>query len=148
MTVTTGKATVFENVFKNFYDLLNSNGSFTSIIYPAFPEGFDIDDKGDYPLCILDSADLKEEQLSFGKSYVDGTIGFEIYTTSAATTDQYASDAKDQIETSKTTLAGVGLHRVFLDSSSKDTVQRGKINVHFIRLNFRFRFFFAKTFAY
>lgn len=148
LTVTVSKSTIVENIFKNFYDLINASSSFTNKIYPAFPEGFNIDDKADYPVFILESARLNEEQFTFGKSYVDGTIVFDIYTSDAKTCDEYTSDAKDKIETDKYTLATLGLKMVFLDSNDKEVVQRGKINVHHMTLRWRFRFYYDKTSAY
>lgn len=148
MTVTVAKATILENIFKNFYDILNGNASLTGIIYAAYPEGFNIDAKGDYPVCILESADISEVQHTFGKTVVEGTIDFMIHTTDAKTTDQYTSDAKNEIETSKDTLAGVGLRVIFLSSTSKDTIIRGKMHVHIKTLTWSFKFYHTKTFAF
>jgi hypothetical protein len=147
-TIQVTKSAIWEQVFRNFYSILDGHASFTNKIFPAFPENFDIDDKGDYPVCILNSAKLSEEQFTFGQSHVDGTIQFEIYTSDAKTCDEFSSDAKDQVETSKDTLATVGLRQVFLDDSDKIVVQRGKINVHNMNLVFRYRFYYNKTSAF
>ena len=77
MTVQVQKQSVVENIFKNFYDILAGNASFTNIIFPAYPENFNIDAKGDYPVCILESADISEEQLTMAKTTVEGTIDLD-----------------------------------------------------------------------
>lgn len=148
LTVTVSKSTIVENVFKNFYDILNGNDSFTDIIFPAYPENFNIDSKGDYPVCILESPDISSEQFTMGKTVVDGTIEFMIHSTDAKTTDEYTSDAKEEIETNKYALSGVGLRMIFLTSTSKDTIIRGKIHIHVKTLTWSFKFYHTKTFAF
>lgn len=148
MTVTVSKATILENIYKNFYDLLNAITGFSSNIYPEFHDDVSLTDKSSYPIFILDSPDVSEETLTFGKTSVSVTISIDICTTTPKDTDQYASDAKDKIETSKGTLADMGLHMVFLDSTDKDVIPYGKIKVHIKTLTWRFNFIHTKTNTY
>ena len=145
--VTVSKATVIENIYKNFYDLIVTISGFTTIIYPEFPD-VSLTAEGSYPIVILDSPEIGWEPFTLGKSVLDGTISVTVYTTIPKDTDQFSSDISDKIETSKHTLAGVGLKDVQLDSTDKDFVSHGEIKVHFKTLTFRYKFYFTKTTAY
>jgi len=145
---TVNKSTIIENIYANFYTLLNAVTGITNNIYPEFHDNVNLTDKSSYPIFILNSPEINEEQFTFGKTSVSCTISFDIYTTTAKDTDSYTSDAKDKIETSKGTLASYGIRQVFLDSTSKDVVPQGKIKVHLKTLNWRFVVYHDKTFAY
>ena len=147
MTVTVAKSTLIENIYKNFFDILNGNASFTSSIYPAFPD-IKFDDKSDYPVFILGSPDVGQEQFTLGKTVVDGTIEFEVYTADAKTCDEFTSDAINHIETSKGTLADVGLHEVMQISTSKEVIPQGDVRVHIKTITFSYKFYYTKTTSY
>lgn len=147
MTVTVDKSTVIENIYKNFYDLIVSITGFTTIVYPEFPD-VSLTTESSYPMVILDSPEISWEPFTFGIGVLDGTISVTVYTTVPKDTDQYASDISDKIETSKHTLAGVGLRDVQLEPTDKDFVPHGKIKVHFKTLTFRYKFYFTKTVAF
>lgn len=136
------KSTVVENIFKEFYDLLIAISNFD--IYPAFPNK-KIENKSTYPVMILDSPDISWANLTFSQGLVKGTIDLEIYTASAPTCDQYASDATNKIESSESVLYAAGLEEVRLDSTTKTIYQRGDINVHVKTLTWRFEYNFSRT---
>lgn len=148
MGTSISKSTIIENIYKNWYDILNTVSAFTNKIYPEFHDNISLTNKSSYPIFILDSAEISEEQLTMKKTEVSGTISFNIFTTTPKDTDQYTSDAKDKIETSKTTLSSYGIHKVFLENTDKDVVLQGKIKVHIKTLNWRFIVHHDKTFAY
>ena len=147
MTVTVSKATIFENIYKNFYDLIVAISGFTTIVYPEFPD-VNLTAEASYPIVIIDSPEIDWQPFTLGKGVVEGTIDITTHTVIPKTTDEYASDISDKVETSKGTLAGVGLHDVQLDTTDKDVVPQGDIKVHFKTLTFRYKFYFTKTGAF
>jgi len=146
--MTISKATIIENVYQDFYTLFNNITGFTNNIYPAFPYK-DLDaatSKNSYPIFILNSPDMESwENFTFKKLRMEGTITLDIYTSSAKTCDEYSSDAIDKIETSINTLRGYNYEFIVLDGMTKDVVQRGKINIHFKTIKWRFKFVFDRT---
>jgi len=145
--VQVSKSSVIENIFKNFYDLVSAITGFSTIVYPAFPN-ITMDQKSDYPIIIINSPEISWDTLTFGKSLLEGSLTIDIYTTSAKTTDQYASDVSDKIETSKYTLAQVGLRQINLSGTTTDMAEHGKIKVHLKSLTFEYKFYFTKTSAF
>lgn len=141
------KSSVIENIFKNFYDLVSAITGFSTIVYPAFPD-ITMDQKSDYPIIIINSPEISWDTLTFGKSLLEGSLTIDIYTTSAKTSDQYTSDISDKIETSKYTLAGVGLRQINLSGTTTDMAEHGKIKVHLKSLTFGYKFYFTKTSAF
>ncbi len=147
MTITVSKATVIENIFKNFYDLVAAITGFTTIVYPTFPD-VEKDATGDYPIVIINSPEISWDTFTFGLNVLEGSITVDIYQTTAKDADLYASDVSNQIEVSKDTLADMGLRQVHLASTSSDMAPHGKIKVFLKSLTFEYKFYSAKTFAY
>ncbi len=141
------KESCVENIFKNFYDSIVAITGFTTICYPSFPD-ITLDAKGDYPIVIIGSPEIGWDTFTFGLNLLEGTITIDIYTTEAKTTDQYASDVQNKIETDKDTLAGYHLRQIRLESTSTDMAPQGKIKVHLKTLTFAFKFYFQSTRAY
>jgi len=140
-------ATIFENIYKNFYDLLVAITGFSTIVYPVFPD-LQKKDTSEYPIVILNSPELEWNKFTFGKNVVNGTIRVDIYQKTPKDADSYASDVSYKIETSKTTLAGVGLREINMDSSDTDVILQGKIKIFVKSLVFSYKFYFNKTFSY
>lgn len=147
MTVTVNKTTIFENIYKNFYDLTIAISGFANIVYPTFPETV-LDGKSDYPVVVINPAVIDWKQFTQTKKMTDGTIAVDIYTTTAKDTDQKASSISNKIDTSKTTLAGVGLQMVELESTNPNQVPHGNIKVFMQTLIFKYKFTSSKTFAF
>ena len=147
MTVTVSKTTVIENIYKNFYDLINAISGFDGTVYSEFPD-INVEDKADYPFVVIDSPEIGWGIFTFGRNVLEGTIAINVFTITPKDTDQNASKVNDKIETSKTTLAGVGLRRVELDTTDTDMVPHGSIRVHIKTLTFKYKFYSSKTFAY
>ena len=149
MVQTVSTATVVENIYKNFYDLIEATSGISGngYVYPEFPD-IDITNKANYPIIIIGSPEISWNQHTFGKNVLNGTISIDIYVTDAKTADEFTSDVHNQIETSKDTLADQGLRQVNLSSTTKDMVPHGDIRVHLKTLIFEYKFYFTKTFAY
>jgi len=145
MTVQVEKSTIIENIYKNFYDIIKTVTGFTTLIYPAFPE-VSLESKSSYPIAILNSPEISSSQLSIGKGMIEGTISMDIFTADdPKTCDSYSSDVIDKVETSKYTLATVGIRQVQLASTNKEVVLQGKIKVHTKTLIFEYKFYYDKT---
>ncbi len=149
MTVTVVKSTVIENIFKNFYDLLAAVSGFSTLIYPESPN-VNFTQEESYPVIILNSPNINSDSFTLGKGVIEGTIEVNIYTANdPALCDQFASDVIDKIETSKFTLAGVGLKMVQLQSTAKDVIlQDQKLKVHMKSVIFEYMFYYDKTGAF
>ena len=141
------KSTVIENIYKEFYDLINAISGFSNTVFPVFPEVVK-DATADYPLVIIDSPDISWDTFTFGKNVLNGNIDISVYTTVPKDTDQNTSKVNDKIESSKSTLATAGLRQVNLESTTSDMVPHGKIKVHIKTLTFVFKFYSNKTFAF
>lgn len=145
--MTVAKATLLENIYKEFYDLLVAITGFSTIVYPVFPD-VEEDATADYPIVIINSPEISWDTFTFGQNVSEGSITIDIYQTTAKDADLYASDVQDKIETSKGTLADVGLRQVHLTSTSSDMAPHGKIKVFLKSLTFEYKFYFSKTAAY
>ena len=147
MVQTLATATVVENIYKNFFDLVDAITNFSGTVYPAFHDK-DITDKSDYPIIVIGSPEIGWKPHTFAKNILEGTISVDIYTTDAKTADEFTSDIHNKIETSKNTLADQGLREVNLSGTNKDIIQHGDLRIHFKQLIFKFKFYFTKTFSY
>ncbi len=147
MTVTVAKATIYENIYKNFYDIIVAISGFTNIVFPEFHDTL-YDKTGDYPVVIISSPDIGWDQFTFGKNVYEGTIVVDIYQTTPKGADEFSSDVADQIETSKDTLSTVGLREVKLASTATDQIPQGKIKLFLKSLTFEYKFYASKTFAF
>lgn len=102
--------------------------------------------KSSYPIFVLNSPDIDSwENQTLKKVRLSGTIGVDIFTTSAKTADEYGSDVMDKIETSINSLRTSGLIYLEIDDTSKNQYQRGKIMVHNKSIIFSFEYIFDRT---
>ena len=149
MVQTLATATVVENIYKNFFDLVDAISAFSGngYVYAEFPD-INIVKKANYPIIVIGSPEIGWKPHTFAENVMEGTISVDVYTTDAKTTDQYTSYIHNKIEKSKDTLADQGLRQVNLSSTNKDMVPHGDIRVHLKTLIFEFKFYFTKTFAY
>ena len=147
MIATVNKETILKNVFKNFYDLVTAISGFSTIVWPTFPDNV-LDAKGDYPVIVVNSPEISWEPFTLTKNVLEGTIAIDIFTNTPSETDTKTDSINDKIETSKKTLADVGLRQVNLDSTSTDMASQGKIKVHLKTIIFNYKFYFTNTRAY
>jgi len=136
-----------KNVFKNFYDLIVAISGFSTIVWPTFPDNV-LNAKGDYPVIVVNSPEIKWDPFTFKKNIVEGTIVIDVFTNTPSETDTKADLINNKIETSKKTLADVGVRQVNLDSTNTDMASHGKIKVHLKTITFNFKFYFTNTSAY
>jgi len=141
------KATIYENIFKEIYDLVVAISGFSSIVFPSFPESV-LDASSDYPVVVIESPDVSWDTFTMKKNILNGTIAIDIYTTTAKDTDVKSSAVNNKIELSKTTLATAGLQKVHLESTTSDMVLHGKIKVFIKTLTFAYMFTSAKARAF
>jgi len=148
MTIQVTKSKLIENIYRNFFDIVRASDSiFTNIIYAAMPD-FELTKVNSYPIIILNDPKLKSEQKTMEKSKNGGVIIFEVYTTDAKLTAQYADKLIDAIEINKGTLADNGIHEVFNGETNGDTIPYGKVKVHIKFIPFTFVVYTSKTHAY
>ena len=142
------KSTILEGIHQNFYTLINAITSFTGKVYPAYPD-LNLDaasSKASYPIFVLNSPEIDTwKNHTLTKVKLTGTIRIDVFTTSAKTCDEYASDVIDKIETSINSLRTDGLRFIELTDTSKDQYERGKIMVHNKSITFQFEFIFSRS---
>lgn len=157
MTTSISKASILENIWKNFYDRIKDQVTSTTITgsttvtvqtyASSFPDKA-IDTKSNYPILVVDSPSFSTEAFTMGKTQANGTINVEIYTAQAESADKLASDIFNAVETYKGDLAGVGIHNIEVQSIDQDSVQRQAIKVHLRRFVFSFVYRYDKTKAF
>ena len=147
MTVTVAKSTIYENIYKNFYDLTVAISGFTNIVFPAYHDTV-YDATADYPIVIINSPEISWDTHTFGKNVYEGTIMIEVFQTTPKGAEEYSSDIANQIETSKGTLSDVGLRQVRQISTTSDQAPQGKIKLFYMALIYEFKFYASKTANY
>jgi len=149
------KSTVVQQVWENIYDRLKDNvssvsitGSVTVTIQTwtnSFPDK-SLDEKGDYPILIVNSPEIAWEPHTFRKKWVNGTFTVDILTTQAESADKFADAIINSIETYRDDLKRTGkMDFVNLESVSIDQFFRGGFKVHLRSPNFSFRYIFTET---
>lgn len=135
------------NVFYNriFHNITDPKGR-TKWIFPAWPETFDIDNKDDYPVCILNSPEIEGwEKFTLTKKNAIFTISAEINSTSMAELDSLASQVMNAIETTRGNFKFFKITFVEPDGTDTDHAFRDAISVHNKIMRFRGKFLFNKT---
>lgn len=152
------KSTIKSNVWKNFYDRLKdqvnsvtlsiSPGTQTIQTYAAGFNDVDFSSESNFPILLINSPRIPQEQLTIGKTQVNGTIDIEIFATNAQAADKFFDAINDAIETYKTTFASLGLKDLDLDSDDGDFVEHGNIKVHIRTAKWKFLYIFDRTRAF
>lgn len=153
------KSSMINNIWKNFYDRLNSDVQGESVSVrgtsitlsnrptASFPDQ-EIDTKSTYPLLVIETPSISTDRFTLSKTQVEGTITIEIYTNQGEAADKFMDKIIDSIETYKGDLADAGLHNIQIDSTDSDMVQRGEIKIHMRSVTFSFVFRYSKTRGY
>ena len=151
------KSEITQDIWKNFFDILNNNvsdvtatdNSVHSVQFyaSAFPDKV-ADSKSSYPIVLVESPNLSWEDFTFTKKWVNGTITLDVFSTKAEVTDKMIDDVINLVETARDSLRDLGLMNVSLDSTDKDEFFRGQIKVHVKSATFTFRYIFTKTQTY
>ena len=144
MSVTVTKATIRANVYKNFYDLINSISELSGKVYPKYSDKVR-DEKSDYPTCIIYPASVpKPENLTVTKGRIIGSILIEVYATNDKDADSLSDSVDDKIDNSLHLLSQQGIRRVELDIEDDDIDIRGKIKGFIKALTYNFEYFYTK----
>jgi len=148
------KSTITQKVWENFYDRLKDNissvtitGSSTVTVQTwtnSFPDK-SLDEKGDFPILVVNSPSINWERFTLNKKQCNGTIMIDIYTTQSESADKFLDAIIDSIETYRDDLKTVHLFNVNLDSTDRDNVNRGGFKVHLASCTFSFKYIFTET---
>lgn len=154
MATSVSKATVTEDIWKNFYDRISSEVTTTTITgavtvnvqnyVSSFPDQL-IDSKADYPIIVIENPTFSSEDFTMTRGAFEAKIGIEAYTNQAESADKFLSQIMDTIETYKRDLKLVGISKLELESTNSDKVSRDKISIHTRRALFKFKFHYTKT---
>jgi len=142
------KATIKENIFKEFYDLLVTNSSFSSITFASYPDKrpTTADDVSYYPICVLEHPKtVSEERLTQTKMRMNLSISFEIMTSSPKTTDEYTSDAMGCIENGSRVLTRAGIKLIKVDDDESEIIEKGTFKIHRQVLKWQFEYIYTRT---
>lgn len=148
------KSTIIQETFKTIWDRLNSDVTEVTLTDSStvqvqtytgsFPDK-DIDTSSKYPILVINSPDIRWDELTFTKKQADGTFVVDIYTTKAESTDLFIDAIINSLETYRDTLRSYGMTNVNLDNTDYDSVMRGKIKIHRKSCTFGFKYIFNKT---
>jgi hypothetical protein len=158
MTNVVNKATLIEDIWRNFFDRIKSQVTSVTITTDPFTvtvQGYHntysdeiIDSKSNYPFIIVEDPKLGTEQFTMTKTKVNGSILIEVYTTQAQSASKFQSSILEAIETYKGDFASVGIHNVELDSTDSDMFVRGAIKVHSRSVTIKFDCNYERTRAF
>ena len=158
MTNAITKSTLISNIWSNFYNRIKdqvttinisiSPGTSTIQKYATGYNDIDFSSTDNFPIILVDAPRIPQEQFTFGKTQVNGTIEIEVYATNTQVADKFQDAINNAIETYKGTLAGVGIKMVELDDTDQDFIENGNIKVHLRRTRFKFVYHFTRTKAY
>jgi len=157
MTTSVSKATIIENIWKNFYDRITSQVKTTTITggttvtvqnyVSSFPDRL-IDSKSDYPIIIIENPTFASEDFTMTRGVFEIRIGIEAFTNQAESADKFLSQIMNAVETYRRDLKLIGISKLELDSTSSDRVSRDALSIHTRRALFKFRFHYDKTLAF
>lgn len=146
MATTINIATIDNNIYKNFYDILNAVSGLTGIIYTEFPE-IKLDSSDSYPIAVLDSAINPWDKITMGRNKVEGHIDFSYYAITPKDRDTISSRISDAIQNAKPGFSSVKLQKIRMDIS-KDMVPHGNIKVYIVTVTINYRFTFLSVRGY
>ena len=159
---TVSKATIIENVWRNFFDRIKDNVNSVTITNNGVADALTVtvkrytssfgdtrfDETSELPIIVIDTPNITTDYFTLTKTQVEGTIDIEVYARQGEAAQKFLDAIINSIETYKDDLADAGLHMVELDSTDSDAFERGRIRVHMKRARFTFVFRYSKTIAY
>ena len=157
--VTISKATLVSSIWNNFYNRIkdqvtsvtssitgpNNSNIWTIQTYASSYSDVDFKSSSNFPILVINSPKVPQEQFTFKKTNVNGTIDIEIYATNSQVVDKFLDAINNAIETYKHEFAGVGLTNLELDDTLDDFVEHGNIKVHIRTSRWRFNYKFERT---
>jgi len=150
-------ATITSAIWKNFYDRIKSvtsvnisisPGSQTIQSYLSSYSDVDFSSKDDFPVIVVDSPKVPQEQFTLGKTQVNATIDIGVYATNSQAADKFRDSINNVIETYKHEFADLGITMLELDDTDEDFVEHGNIKVHIRTSRFKFIYYFTRTTGY
>lgn len=142
---------MFENVLDRLKDnvktvTITGDKTITIQTYTgSFPDK-NIDEKGDYPILIVNSPDISWEKHTLRKKWCNGNFTIDILTTQSEAADKFIDAIIESIETYRDDLKHTGkMDFVNLESTSLDQYFRGGFKVHQKSANFLFKYIFTET---
>lgn len=161
--VTILKATVADNVFETFYDLVDNgitdpNPPATGTrkwIWSSFPDGVIDKESGvvgtvkgvSYPLIVIEAPTANWETLTITKNWVNLSITIMVYSTRREQAIQMSDEITDLLETSRMTdLFPLKLVFFNLANQETDVEFRDEIKLHKRTSTFTMRFSFTRTY--
>jgi len=155
MSVNITKSTIVNTIFRNFYDRIKdqitsvtlsiSPGSQTIQTYASSYSDVDFSSKDNFPILVVNSPKIPQEQFTLGKTQVNGVIDIEVYCTNSQAADKFLDAINNAIETYKYEFASVGLKQLELEDTDNDFVEHGSIKVHIRLSRWRFLYYFNRT---
>ena len=97
------KSNILNGIYTNFYSIVSTiepANIFAEKIYPSMPD-VELNEKNSYPIIILESPEVDLTIFSIGKNLTNGTINFNVFTTSAKLRDEIIDKIIYAIETNK-----------------------------------------------
>ncbi|MFW9872066.1 MAG: hypothetical protein ACFFG0_03115 [Candidatus Thorarchaeota archaeon] len=152
------KSTLVSDIFLLFYNRIKSQvttvtlsispGSQTIQTYASSYSDVNFSSKDNFPILVINSPRVPQEQFTFTKTNVNGTIDLEIYCTNSQAADKFIDAINTAIETYKGDFADLGLQMLELDDTDNDFVEHGSIKVHIRTARWRFQYKYSRTRAY
>ena len=152
------KSTIKSAIWRNFYDRIKdqitsvtlsiSPGSQTIQTYASSFSDVDFSSKDNFPIILINTPKVPQEQFTFKKTQVNATIDIEVYCTNSQAADKFSDAINNAIETYKGDFADLGIHMLELDSTDDDFSENCNIKVHMRRSRFKMNYKFSRTGAY
>ena len=156
--VTISKTTLVSNIWRNFYERIKdqvtsvtlsiSPGSQTIQTYSSSYSDVDFSSKSNFPIIVINTPRIPQEQFTFGKTQVNGTIELEVYATNTQAADKFLDAINGAIETYKSDFASLGITMLEMDDTDTDFVEHGSIKVHIRTSRWKFNYKFSRTRAF
>jgi len=157
-TTSISKSSLLSNIWRNFYDRVKdqvtsvtisiSPGTQTIQTYATSYSDVNFESKDDFPILVINTPKIPQEQFTFGKTQLNGVIEFEIYATNSQAADKFLDAVNAAIETYKYSFAGVGLKQLELDDIDVDFIEYGNIKAHIRTARWKFIYYFDRTGAF
>ena len=156
--VTITKSTIVSSIWRNFYDRIKSQitsvtisispGSQTVQTYASSYSDVNFSSKDNFPIIVINSPRIPQEQFTFGKTQVNGIIDLEVYATNSQAADKFLDAINNAIETYKGDFADLGIQMLELDDTDNDFVEHGNIKVHIRNARWKFQYKYDRTRSY
>jgi len=148
MTTTISKASVIEDIWRNFFDRLKSDvtsvettnaGIVTIQGYHNLASDEIIDKRTNYPFLVVEDPQIPTSQFTMTRTQIDGSIRVEIYTTNNQAASKFLSKIYNSIDTYKPNFADVGIHCIEVEGTDNDFFSRNTIKGHLRSIIFSFK---------